>query len=141
MSDTPITDAEAYDYETGMRWLDGVVSAHIVRKLERENAALKEQLNHTVSTKYHDEIVQEAVSLRVKETDNLRSELRIAESFHRIAVSERDALVVENAALRADNAMLRQILDLTLRIPDMSDSELKELIQNCKAASARKEKP
>ena len=101
MSDTPITDAEAYDYETGRRWLDGVVSAHIVRKLERENAALKEQLNHTVSTKYHDEIVQEAVSLRVKETDNLRSELRIAESFHRIAVSERDALVVENAALRA----------------------------------------
>jgi hypothetical protein len=94
-----------------------------------------------VSTEYHDEIVQEAVSLRVKETDNLRSELRIAESFHRIAVSERDALVVENAALRADNAMLRQILDLTLRIPDMSDSELKELIQNCKAASARKEKP
>ena len=41
MNDTPITDAEAYDYETGMRWLDGVVSAHIVRKLERENAALR----------------------------------------------------------------------------------------------------
>jgi hypothetical protein len=41
MSDTPITDAEAYDYETGRRWLDGVVSAHIVRKLERENAALR----------------------------------------------------------------------------------------------------
>ena len=42
MSDTPITDAEAYDYETGRRWLDGVVSAHIVRKLERENAELME---------------------------------------------------------------------------------------------------
>ena len=41
MSDTPITDAEAYDYETGRRWVDGVVSAHIVRKLERENAALR----------------------------------------------------------------------------------------------------
>ena len=49
----------------------------------------------------------------------------------------------ENAALKADNAMLRQMLDLTLRIPDMSDSELKELIQNCKAVndSARKEQP
>jgi hypothetical protein len=84
MSDTPITDAEAYDYETGMRWLDGVVSAHIVRKLERENAELK-----------------------------------------------------------ADNAMLRQMLDLALRIPGMSDSELKELIQICKAVndSARKEQP
>ena len=46
----------------------------------------------------------------------------------------------ENAALRADNAMLRQMLDLVLRIPEMSDSELKELIQNCKAAAARKEK-
>jgi len=44
MSDTPITDAEAYDYETGRRWLDGVVSAHIVRKLERENAALRSAL-------------------------------------------------------------------------------------------------
>jgi hypothetical protein len=49
----------------------------------------------------------------------------------------------ENAALKADNAMLRQMLDLTLRIPDMSDSELKQLIQNCKAVndSARKEQP
>ena len=49
----------------------------------------------------------------------------------------------ENAELKADNAMLRQMLDLTLRIPDMSDSELKELIQNCKAVndSARKEQP
>jgi hypothetical protein len=80
MSDTPITDAEAYDYETGRRWLDGVVSAHIVRKLERENAELKE-----------------------------------------------------------DNAMLRQMLDLALRIPGMSDSELKELIQNCKAVNDSKE--
>jgi hypothetical protein len=49
----------------------------------------------------------------------------------------------ENAELKADNAMLRQMLDLTLRIPDMSDSELKQLIQNCKAVndSARKEQP
>jgi hypothetical protein len=49
----------------------------------------------------------------------------------------------ENAELKADNAMLRQMLDLTLRIPDMPDSELKELIQNCKAVndSARKEQP
>jgi hypothetical protein len=80
MSDTPITDKEAYDYTTGERCLDGVVSAHIVRKLERENAELKE-----------------------------------------------------------DNAMLRQMLDLALRIPGMSDSELKELIQNCKAVNDSKE--
>lgn len=49
----------------------------------------------------------------------------------------------ENAELKADNAMLRQMLDLTFRIPDMSDSELKQLIQNCKAVndSAQKEQP
>ena len=41
MSDTPITDKEAYDYATGERCLDGVVSADVVRKLERENAALR----------------------------------------------------------------------------------------------------
>ena len=40
MSDTPITDKEAYDYTTGERCLDGVVSADVARKLERENAAL-----------------------------------------------------------------------------------------------------
>jgi len=47
----------------------------------------------------------------------------------------------ENAELKEDNDMLRQMLDLALRIPGMSDSELKELIQNCKAVndSARKE--
>lgn len=43
MSDTPITDKEAYDYATGERCLDGVVSADVVRKLERENAALRKE--------------------------------------------------------------------------------------------------
>ena len=41
MSDTPRTDKEAYDYETGRSWLHGVVSAHFARQLERENAALR----------------------------------------------------------------------------------------------------
>jgi len=111
-TDTPITDAEAYDYETGRRWLDGVVSAHIVRKLERENAALR--------------VTLKAESDAVTHQGNTINLLRD-----------------ENAALKADNAMLRQMLDLVLRIPDMSDSELKELIQNCKAVndSARKEQP
>lgn len=45
----------------------------------------------------------------------------------------------ENAELKADNAMLRQMLDLALRIPNMSDSELKELIQICKAVNDSKE--
>ena len=106
MSDTPRTDAKAQFFGFNPDEGEEFVQADFARELERENAALKEQLNHTVSTKYHDEIVQEAVSLRVKETDNLRSELRIAESFHRVAVSERDALVVENAALRADKERL-----------------------------------
>ena len=66
MSDTPITDAEAYDYETGRRWLDGVVSAHIVRKLERENAALRDALNTALGIEYLDEEVLEKLIERLR---------------------------------------------------------------------------
>ena len=48
MSDTPITDEAAYDYVTGQPSLDGVVSAYVVRKLERENAALKADKEQTL---------------------------------------------------------------------------------------------
>jgi len=66
VSDTPITDAEAYDYETGRRWLDGVVSAHIVRKLERENAALRDALNTALGIEYLDEEVLEKLIERLR---------------------------------------------------------------------------
>lgn len=59
------------------------VSLHSMREsiaqLERENAELKEQLKHTVTTEYHDKIVQESVDQRVKETSELRQKLASVE--------------------------------------------------------------
>jgi phage shock protein A len=53
MSGTPITDKEAYDYTTGERCLDGVVSAYVVRKLERENATLREKIDDWENAALH----------------------------------------------------------------------------------------
>lgn len=40
----------------------------------------------------------------------------------------------EIGALQQENAALREMLDLTFRIPNMTDAELAELIRNCRAA-------
>jgi hypothetical protein len=44
MSDTPQTDKEAFDVTTGEKDTDGVVMADFARKLERENADLRNKL-------------------------------------------------------------------------------------------------
>ena len=97
MNDTPKTHMAARRIgAAAARWKSGEINAvafadavdrfaDAVAELERENTALREQLNHTVTTKYHDQIVQESVSLRVKETAELGR---------------------ENAALRADKQRL-----------------------------------
>jgi len=98
VSDTPITDSYQNCYDG--RFLPAM------EKLERENAALREQLSNTVTTKYHDQIVQESINERVKLTNGLKNELCVVEAFQRIAVMERDALIKENTALRADKERL-----------------------------------
>ena len=71
-----------------------------MRQLKRENTALQTQLSDTVTTKYHDEIVQESINERVKLTNELRNELCVAKAFHHVAVMERDALIRESASYR-----------------------------------------
>lgn len=85
-----------------------------IAELERENAELREQLNHTVTTKYHDQIVQESVSLRVKETAELKR---------------------ENASLRAEiNALKKDAICRRRGIPDRAESAR---IQNLTEAGDR----
>ena len=83
MSTTPRTDDEFAGWgERCPRFMprlgepsgDDYVRREFARQLETELNALQDELKHTVPLQYHDEIVQEAINEKVKETTVLRAE-------------------------------------------------------------------